>query len=202
MPRPQNRLVGQVFGYVEVTHRVGTIRVGERMIAMWGCRCHCGAHITLRTRHLHGRSSCGCMSRQERHGKLKWHRREHAIWRQIRQACSNPKDHRWQYCGAKGIRVCPQWNVSFSTFLKDMGRRPTRYHKLRRIDPTQDYRPGNVHWIKERGVARSKLLTQPVEMCGEVRTLAEWGLAMGLSLRLLRERVHRGWSVGKILKAK
>ncbi len=69
---------------------------------------------------------------------------EHMTWRRIKDCCRKP--NRPGYVGDKGIRVFPKWIESFSTFLQDVGKRPTRQHSLVRIDDGRNYEPGNVEW--------------------------------------------------------
>lgn len=59
----------------------------------------------------------------------------------------------------------PSWRT-YSTFLADVGKRPTHFHSLRRHDRTKPFGPGNCVW-KER-----KLFVV-ASMSGQVRALAK-----------------------------
>lgn len=197
------RLVGQTFGRLTVVGRSGSRPVGSRgkTITVWACLCACGASC-FKTRVALQRQkypSCGC-SYAERHGKTKTP--EYRIWKQIKQACSNPKDHRWHSHGNLGVRVCPQWVRSFSTFIRDVGRRPSRRRFLMRIDPHGDFQPGNVRWTPWAGRIQIPDLRVPLKMGGEIKTLAEWGEALGISRKLLRRRLNYGWSPTEVLRSR
>jgi hypothetical protein len=61
--------------------------------------------------------------------------------------CMNPKAHRYDLYGGRGISVCERWVESFESFLSDMGQRPSDGHSLDRFpDKDGNYEPGNVRW--------------------------------------------------------
>jgi hypothetical protein len=67
----------------------------------------------------------------------------------MKRRCLDPKRSDFQYYGAVGIQVCPQWIAKpggFEQFLKDVGKRPDG-HTLDRINPYGHYEPGNVRWV-------------------------------------------------------
>ncbi len=80
------------------------------------------------------------------HGKSKT--REYAIWKQMRQRCSNPLSSGYKDYGAKGIKVCQSWQDSFEKFLEDMGVSPADT-SLDRIDVTGDYCRDNCRWASQ-----------------------------------------------------
>lgn len=68
-------------------------------------------------------------------------------WQNMKQRCYYPKHEKFKFYGGLGIRVCEQWRTSFTTFLADMGEKPTRKHSIDRIDPDKDYQPDNCRWL-------------------------------------------------------
>jgi hypothetical protein len=60
----------------------------------------------------------------------------------MRQRCTNPRHSVYVSYGARGIRVCPEWE-DFSTLLRDMGPRPRPQQRLVRIDEARAYEPGS-----------------------------------------------------------
>ena len=62
----------------------------------------------------------------------------------MNQRCNDPNSSRYPFYGAKGVKVCPQWQ-DFKTFFADMGDRP-KDCVLSRNGDIGDYAPGNVTW--------------------------------------------------------
>jgi hypothetical protein len=127
----------------------------------WRCKCDCGAETVVRQSRLRmarrPTRSCGCLQRDQcrtnpnavTHGarsRNNW-LPEYSIWQNMRDACRNQNQYRYQFIGALGIKVCQRWNTSFADFIADVGRRPHPKATFRRIDKRKDYTPGNARWV-------------------------------------------------------
>jgi hypothetical protein len=161
---------GQVFGFLTVVKDSG-IRHGESKRLVWLCRCECGNEALVQSVLLNtGRTkSCGCFQRQYRltgkirHGDSSKRSmgREYISWLAMKSRCANPRNNRFQYYGARGIKVCDRWQ-SYEEFLEDMGRKPSPSHSIDRIDVNGDYEPDNCRWatpVEQRRNRRDFVIT-------------------------------------------
>lgn len=112
----------------------------------------------------------------------------------MRMRCSNPDNASWKYYGAKGIKVCPEWQASFEAFLRDLGPAPTPLHQLDRIDNGRDYEPDNVVWgtAQEQQENTSKVIYLTV--MGVTLPRHVWARLFGLPVNTLASRIKNGWT--------
>lgn len=61
--------------------------------------------------------------------------------------CHDPKSQRYNYYGARGIKVCQRWLDSFQNFLEDMEPTFKEGLELDRIDNDKGYSPDNCRWV-------------------------------------------------------
>lgn len=71
---------------------------------------------------------------------------EYSAWRAMLLRCNNPNNHNYHNYGGRGIKVCDEWQDSFTNFYKHIGKKPNKTLTLDRIDNDGNYEPGNVHW--------------------------------------------------------
>lgn len=94
----------------------------------------------------------------------------YAVWQTMIQRCYNPKNHKYNSYGARGIYVCIRWLSSFENFLQDMGPRPKGF-SIERKDNNGGYTSKNCVWENAQKQAlnrrkrthckRGHLLTKP-----------------------------------------
>lgn len=90
---------------------------------------------------------------RELHGKS--NSPEYKSWDNMKTRCSNPRHESYYLYGGQGIRVCEEWEKSFSAFYKDMGEKPSPEYHIDRIDGKKDYTPENCRWSSPKENARN-----------------------------------------------
>jgi hypothetical protein len=75
---------------------------------------------------------------------------EYRVWQNMKQRSLNPNNPGYRWYGARGITVYKDWQDSFWTWFRHIGRRPKPWLSQDRIDNDGDYRPGNVRWTTHK----------------------------------------------------
>lgn len=150
---PHPRLVdisNERFGRLTAIEIVGKARP-DGGPNLWRCVCDCGEETRVsRTKLSSGHTrSCGCLIDAGRRARAK-HRMtntaEYRAWAGIKSRCNDPANKRYEYYGARGVKVHPEWDAQFLSFYEHIGPRPTPRHSVDRIDNDGNYEPGNVRW--------------------------------------------------------
>lgn len=165
------------------------------MCSVAGCqkvgvkRTYCQTHYTRW--HRHGSPN---ISKVPRHGMHK--APEHAIWSAMKDRCGNPKSEYYYLYGGRGIKVCEAWQISFETFFKDMGAKPTSLHSLDRIDNNKGYSPENCRWATSKEQAINRRTTRLVYDNGKAYSLKGYCEKKKLSYTAIQTRVKKlNWSL-------
>lgn len=197
--------------------RVGKLTVtrfleqrGNAGVAYWLCRCDCGNTVELPSGEINRKPrfsrprSCGCSqveSVRETHTKHGMTGSpEYAAWGDMLARCRRPDHAEFPRYGGRGIKVCPEWEKSFASFLSHIGRRPSSDHSLDRINTDGDYEPGNVRWATRKEQQRNRRCTVFVEFKGKKVAVSELAERFGISRYALYGRLRRGLSVEEALR--
>jgi hypothetical protein len=149
------------------------------------CICDCGNRLEVWSAALieENTKSCGCFRKEvsKERATTHGHRRDspysrlYEIWIGMRYRCQNPKRKAYVNYGARGIKVCPEWNLNFTTFLewaKQSGYRDDL--TIERKDVNGNYEPDNCTWIPLGDQAYNKTNSNRITAFGETKTLSEW----------------------------
>lgn len=190
-------IVGRRFGRLVVLNGAGAATGGRQG---WTCLCDCGTELVVLPGNLKSGDtrSCGCWNRESTGNRRRIHggyrTKEFRVWFGMIARCHNPYNKDYYLYGERGIRVCAEWQKSFSAFIAHMGPRPFPKAQIDRINNNGNYEPGNCHWTtcsqNARNTRRNHLMTHNGVTC----TMAEWEERTGISQDLLCSRLSRGWS--------
>lgn len=129
------------------------------------------------------------------------HTRLHNIWITMRARCNKPNNTGWEKYGAKGIRVCDEWNNSFEPF-RDWALQNGYSDKLTldRIDPYGNYEPSNCRWATQKEQQNNRSNNIFLTYKGETKRLEDWSKETGISHSVLYGRYKKGWDVNRIFE--
>jgi hypothetical protein len=130
---------------------------------------------------------------------LRLQRKMVGTYASIIDRCHNPDCPAYYWYGARGIKMCEQWQFSPDSFIEDMGHPPTLQHSIDRIDCNGNYEPSNCRWAtteeQNNNTRRSKLITWE----GKTQSVRDWAKEYNIGGRRLSERLKRGWSMERAL---
>lgn len=141
---------------------------------------------------IHSTAKHGCAKRSGLTG-------EYMSWRAMKRRCDQASSKEYLLYGGRGIKVCDRWLHSFSTFLLDMGARPSKKHTLDRIDKDGDYQPSNCRWATRKEQARNTRTNHLVTFQGKTLCINAWSEQLGIPGSTIRYRLRSGWPIAQAL---
>lgn len=125
---------------------------------------------------------------------------EYAVWIALRQRCLNTKNPAYKNYGGRGIKVHFRWS-KFEFFLKDVGRRPTKYRTIDRFPNNNgNYEPGNIRWATRKQQVENRRNALLYEIGGIKITLQEIADKYGVRYQTIIARINRGWDIKKVIE--
>jgi len=190
-------MVGKVFNRLTVTSFFGNDNMGEKR---YNCTCECGNRtVSTGYRIRTGvTKSCGCLNIDVAREKSTTHGESNTIeynaYMRMHFRCYNEKSKDYPRYGGRGIVVCKEWH-DVETFIKDMGRRPSKLHSLDRINNNKSYSKGNCKWSTAKEQANNRNTNKKITFNGETLGITEWSRKLGKPRKTLSNRLARGLSV-------
>lgn len=116
----------------------------------------------------------------------------------MRARCLDEKNAKYPIYGGRGITICERWN-EFKNFMFDMGRKPDPKFTIEREDVNGNYESTNCKWISRKDQGRNKRNSVFVTYRGKKMLLIDLVEELGLSKRLVYERLKLGWTLAQAI---
>jgi len=115
--------------------------------------------------------------------------RLYRIWKQMRIRCRCVTNPTYQYYGARGISICPEWE-DFATFRAwALSHGYTDQLSIERIDNDGDYCPENCTWIPRGDQNKNTRHVKTYTHDGITLHHNEWAERIGISPPTLTRRI-------------
>jgi len=126
---------------------------------------------------------------------------EYSVWIDMKNRCRNKNVRSYANYGGRGIKVCPEWELSFEAFLQYVGLRPDGY-SLDRINTNGHYEPGNVRWVPAKEQQLNKRNTVYVIFRGNKTPMVQYARDTGQKPETVRKRIKRGLPIFEAIPCK
>ena len=129
------------------------------------------------------------------------------IWIGMKQRCNNPNNTNYKNYGAKGIRVCKEWDKSFDNFYNwalSIGYKENKNIKLTidRIDNTKGYYPSNCRFLTLKEQQNNRTNNHLITYKGETHTVSQWSKILNINVQTLFTRIGKNLSIEEIFSNK
>lgn len=119
------------------------------------------------------------------------------VWYNMRSRCNNPNASEYQYYGARGIKICKEWETfeAFEKWAMSHGYNPEAPYgqcTIDRIDVNGNYEPSNCRFVSKLVQARNTRRRAFVEIDGVKKRPYEWAEEYSIPLSRFYYRMQRG----------
>lgn len=202
-------ITGKKFGRLLAVERVENIPAKNAPSRpAWRCVCDCGNEKVLpKSSLVYGVStSCGCYRKEVARKKNTSHGMsdtpEYNIWIHMKKRCFDRSCRDYKDYGARGISVCEQWISSFENFIESVGKRPTKYHTIERIDNNHGYSPDNCKWATRKEQSCNRRSIRMLYAFGKNASVSEWAALSGVRAKTILARIDRlGWTAERAVSS-
>ena len=115
------------------------------------------------------------------------------VWCGMKERCNNPHNKSYKNYGGKGIRVCAEWEESFSVFY---GWAMENGYKngltIDRMNCREGYSPDNCRWATVSQQNRNYSRNHNITYNGETHCVKEWSEITGVKAATILFRIKSG----------
>ena len=122
------------------------------------------------------------------------------IWVNMRRRCDSEKCAEYKWYGARGIKVCDEWESNFITFFEWSLRNGWQEGlTIDRIDNDGNYEPSNCRWTTWEVQQNNRRDNNYITFEGRTQTVAQWAREIGINRATIYRRLQAGWSIEETL---
>lgn len=123
-----------------------------------------------------------CQKGNYKHGCSKTHPNLFGVWESMKSRCNNPNRPKYKDYGARGIKVCDEWNYSAENFcVWALENGYCEGLQLDRIDNNGNYEPNNCRWVTPKENSRNRRNTVYLTINNQTKSVAEWCESINIS---------------------
>ena len=192
------------FGKLKVLNESEPIKRNKKTEYCWLCLCDCGNFKVVTSKNLKRGNvkSCGCLLFESKtnlkHGMSTT--KIYRIWCGMKRRCNSKNDRAYINYGARGIKVCDEWNNSFELFYRwAINNGYKEGLTIERIDNDKGYTPDNCKWATMEEQGHNKRNNKKYTYNGKTLDLTQWANLTGIKRSGLHARLKRGWSFEKAI---
>lgn len=166
----------------------------------WLCKCECGTIKPVSYANLkRGSKSCGCLAKEilkEKGTHKQSGSRLYVVWQNMKSRCYNKNNNRYNIYGARGIKVCDEWQEfqPFYDWAMANGYNPNAKRgecTIDRIDVNGDYEPNNCRFVSMEIQTRNTRVNRLLTYNNETHCLQDWSKITGINISTLDNRLYR-----------
>lgn len=119
--------------------------------------------------------------------------RLYKVWCGMKRRCNCINDQSYSRYGAKGIKVCEEWNNSYTKFSN--WSKANGYADgltIDRIDNSKGYEPSNCRWVTTAIQNRNYSRNHNITYSGKTMCVADWSAETGINRATILFRLKQG----------
>ena len=195
-------MTGKVFGDIEV---LGFARIRNHK-AMWACVCVCGVETEVYSHNLSKghTTSCGCKKAEKCSAARMVHGMSshpaYWVWTSMIDRCRNESSSSYKNYGARGIKVCAEWENSFEAFWRDMEKGYSAGLQIDRENNAEGYFKSNCNWVTPKANSNNRRSNVKVNTPAGEMNLCQAAEKYGVGEGVIRYRIRHGWKGARVFR--